>query len=70
MKSAPRMNGAVVLVVDKVEQANPLVETGISVGGRFEAVLPLMQPSTRVTLSNVYPFISDEFLETSLYDIK
>ncbi|TWW81727.1 Transposon TX1 uncharacterized 82 kDa protein ORF 1 [Takifugu flavidus] len=72
--------------VEEVEQANRLVETGISVGGRFEAVLPLTQPSTRITLSNVPPFISDEFLarelarfgkivspikkETSLYDIK
>ncbi|TWW74456.1 hypothetical protein D4764_14G0004590 [Takifugu flavidus] len=52
------MNGAVVLFVDKVEQANRLVETAISVGGRFEAVLPLTQPSTRVTLSNFPPSFS------------
>ncbi|TWW68802.1 Transposon TX1 uncharacterized 82 kDa protein ORF 1 [Takifugu flavidus] len=66
VKSAARMHGAVVLFVDKVEQANRLVETGISVGGRFEAVLPLTQPSTRITLSNVPPFISDEFLAREL----
>ncbi|TWW76602.1 hypothetical protein D4764_13G0012640 [Takifugu flavidus] len=41
------MKGAVVLSVDKVEQANRL-------------------PSTRVTLSNVPPFISDEFLAREL----
>ncbi|TWW81732.1 Transposon TX1 uncharacterized 82 kDa protein ORF 1 [Takifugu flavidus] len=66
VKSAARMHGAVVLFVDKVEQANRLVETGISVGVRFEAVLPLTQPSTRITLSNVPPFISDEFLAREL----
>ncbi|TWW77602.1 Transposon TX1 uncharacterized 82 kDa protein ORF 1 [Takifugu flavidus] len=59
-------HGSVVLFVDKVEQANRLVETGISVGGRFEAVLPLTQPSTRVTLSNVPPFISGKFLAREL----
>ncbi|TWW77629.1 hypothetical protein D4764_12G0010190 [Takifugu flavidus] len=47
VKSAARMNGAVVLFVDK-------------------AVLPLTQPSTRITLSNVPPFISDEFLAREL----
>ncbi|TWW53390.1 hypothetical protein D4764_0178810, partial [Takifugu flavidus] len=62
VKSAARMNGAVVLFVEKVEQVNRLVEAGISVGGRFETVLPLSQPATKVTLSNVPPFITDEFL--------
>ncbi|TWW77600.1 Transposon TX1 uncharacterized 82 kDa protein ORF 1 [Takifugu flavidus] len=57
------MKRALVLFVDKVEQVNRLVETGISVGGRFEAVLP--QPSTRVTLI-VPPFISEEFLARDL----
>ncbi|TWW60950.1 hypothetical protein D4764_05G0010400, partial [Takifugu flavidus] len=70
VKSAARINGAVVLFVDMVEQANRLVETGISVGRRFEAVRPLTQPSTRVTLSNTPPppppFISDEFLAREL----
>eukprot|EP00066_Takifugu_rubripes_P002426 XP_003964360.1 PREDICTED: uncharacterized protein LOC101065967 [Takifugu rubripes] len=62
VKSAARMNRAVVVFVEKVEQVNRLVEAGISVGGRFEAVLPLSQPATKVTLSNVPPFITDEFL--------
>ncbi|TWW61084.1 hypothetical protein D4764_05G0011740 [Takifugu flavidus] len=35
VKSAARMNRAVVLFVEKVEQANRLVETGITVGGQF-----------------------------------
>ncbi|TWW52969.1 Ornithine decarboxylase [Takifugu flavidus] len=62
VKSAARMNGAVVVFVEKVEQVNRLVEAGISVGGRFEVVLPLSQLATKVTLSNVPPFITDEFL--------
>ncbi|TKS66079.1 Transposon TX1 uncharacterized 82 kDa protein ORF 1 [Collichthys lucidus] len=56
------MNKAVVLFLEKVEQVNMLVETGITVNGLFEPVLPLTQPATRITLSNVPPFISDEFL--------
>ncbi|TWW77604.1 hypothetical protein D4764_12G0009940 [Takifugu flavidus] len=47
VKSAAWMNGAVVLFVEKVEQVNRLVEAGISVGGRFEAVLPLSQLATK-----------------------
>ncbi|TWW71195.1 hypothetical protein D4764_17G0006780 [Takifugu flavidus] len=62
VKSAARMNRAVVLFVEKVKQVNRLVEAGISVGGRFETVLPLSQPATKVTLSNFPPFITDEFL--------
>lgn len=57
---------AVVLFVEKVEQVNQLVEAGIRVGGRFEAVLPLSQPATEVTPSNVPPFITDEFLRREL----
>ncbi|TWW64441.1 hypothetical protein D4764_22G0000880 [Takifugu flavidus] len=39
-----------------------LVETGITVGGQFVQVTPLTLPAARITLSNVPPFISDEFL--------
>ncbi|KAM4579169.1 uncharacterized protein V3H82_008444 [Fundulus diaphanus] len=60
------MNGAVVLFVEKVEQAHLLVETGISVHGSFLQVLPLVQPDTKVILSNVPPFVSDEFLVKEL----
>jgi len=44
VRSAARMNKAVVLFVEKVEQVNRLVETGITVNGTFEPVLPLTQP--------------------------
>ncbi|TWW54277.1 hypothetical protein D4764_0188240 [Takifugu flavidus] len=69
VKSAARMNRAVVLFVEKVEQANRLVETGITVGGQFVQVTPLMQPAARITLSNVPPFISDEFLRENCPDM-
>jgi len=55
VRSAARMNKAVVLFVEKVEQVNRLVETGITVNGTFEPVLPLTQPVTRITLSNAPP---------------
>ncbi|XP_036067059.1 uncharacterized protein LOC118598465, partial [Oryzias melastigma] len=62
VKSAARMSGAVVLFVERVDQVNTLVETGISINGVFEPVMPLSQPATKITLSNVPPFISDGFL--------
>ena len=57
-----RLNSAVVLFLEKVEQVNRLVETGITVNGMFELVTPLTLPATKITLSNVPPFISDDFL--------
>ncbi|TWW81812.1 hypothetical protein D4764_01G0016270 [Takifugu flavidus] len=66
IKSAARMNRAVVLFLSKVEQVNTLVETGITVGGQFVQVTPLTQPVARITLSNVPPFISDEFWQVHM----
>ncbi|TWW74498.1 hypothetical protein D4764_14G0005010 [Takifugu flavidus] len=66
VKSAARMNRVVVLFLEKVEQVNKLVETGITVGGQFVQVTPLTQPAARITLSNVPLFISDEFLVKEL----
>lgn len=43
-------NGAVVVFVEKVKQVPPLVEAGISVGGSFEVVLPVSQPTTKITV--------------------
>ena len=53
VKSAAQINSAVVLFLEKVEQVNRLVETGITVNGMFEPVIPLIQPAIRITLSNV-----------------
>ena len=64
--SAARMNSAVVVFLDRVEKVKSVVETGITVNGCYIQVLPLSQPSTRVVLSNVPPFITDEFLSREL----
>lgn len=60
------MNKAVALFVEKVGHVNKLVEMGITVDGLFELVLPLTQPTKKITLSNVPPFISDDFLNNKL----
>ena len=60
IKSAARMNGAVVIFVDSVAKANKVVETGIVVNDSFVSVSPLTTPAARVTISNVPPFIGDE----------
>lgn len=62
VKSAAHINKVVVLFLERVEQVDRLVEAGISVNRLFVQVTPLMQPAARITLSNVPPFISDEFL--------
>lgn len=62
VKSAVWVNRAVTLFLEKVEQVKLLVETGLTVNGLFEAVQLLTQPAARITLSNLPPFISNDFL--------
>ncbi|KAJ3590026.1 hypothetical protein NHX12_007983 [Muraenolepis orangiensis] len=62
IKSLARMNSAVVIFLDQVEKVNCVIETGITVREMFVQVQPLMLPATKVILSNVPPFITDEFL--------
>ena len=45
IKSAARMNNAVLIFVDSVEMVNTLVEKGISVNDTFVVVLPLAYTS-------------------------
>ena len=66
VKLAARMNSAVVIFLDQVEKVNRVVETGITVKQMFVQVVPLTQPFTRVILSNVPPFITNEFLSREL----
>lgn len=66
IRSASRMNGAVVLFLDKVEKVNDIVETGIVLKDRFVKIFPLVNPARKVLLSNVPPFISDETLQREL----
>ena len=62
IRSASRMNSAVVLFLDEVEKVNTLVEKGIVLKDSHTAVFPLVSPAKKVTLSNVPPFIKDEVL--------
>lgn len=66
IRSASRMNGAVVLFLDKVEKVNTIVENGVVLNGSLIKVFPLMNPARKVLLSNVPPFISDEALKREL----
>lgn len=64
--SASRMNSAIVMFLNSVEKVNEVVEAGIVVNDSLTSVMPLVQPSKRVILSNIPPFIKDEVLEREL----
>lgn len=66
VKSAARMNNAVVIFVDSVDKANTLVEKGIVINDTFVPVAPLATLAKRVIISNVPPFIRDEVLVREL----
>ncbi len=66
IRSASRMNGAVVLFLDKVEKVNTIFENGVVLNGSLIKVFPLVTPARIVLLSNVPPFISDEVLKREL----
>lgn len=50
IKSAVQMNKAVVLFLERVEEVNMLVETGILLNGLFVQVALLKQPAANITL--------------------
>ena len=58
IKSAARMNGAVVIFVDEIEKVNKVIKTGIVVNDTFVSVSPLNTPAKRVIISNIPLFIS------------
>lgn len=64
--SAARMNSAVVLFLETVELANSIVEKGVVINDIFTSVFPLSTPSKKVIISNVPPFVKDEFLTKTL----
>lgn len=66
ISSASRMNKAVVVFVKEEELANRLISEGIVVGGDFLTISPLVTPTTRVTVSNVPPFIPNAEIERAL----
>lgn len=66
IRSASRMNSAMVLFLDSVDKVNKIVEQGIVVKDAHTPVFPLVNPSKKITLSNVPPFIKDDILEREL----
>ena len=66
VKSAARMNSAVIIFVGSIDKANTLVENGIIIKDTYVPVVPLTTPSKKVMISNVPPFISDDILVREL----
>lgn len=64
--SASRMNKAVVVFVKEEVHVGRLITNGIVVSGEFIIVSPLVAPTTKVTVSNVPPFIPNEEIERGL----
>lgn len=58
--SASKINKAVVVFLREVSLAQHLVEFGLSVRDTFLPILPLSNPSKKVILSNVPPFITND----------
>lgn len=66
IKSASRMNKAIVFFLSESHMVNELVETGLIIKDIFVPVLPLSSPAKKVILSNVPPFVKNEKLEQIL----
>ncbi len=58
--SASRMNKAVVVFLKSDSLVNQLTVSGIWVKETFVTITPLSAPATKITISNVPPFISNE----------
>lgn len=66
IKSASRMNNAIVVFLGSVDKAREIISSGIVVNDTLTPVLPLSTPATKVIISNVPPFISDDMIESHL----
>ena len=66
VKATCRMGGGTVLFIDSVEKVNKLIDSGVVIADQLVPVLPLSTPSQRVIISNVPPFISDQFIVEQL----
>ena len=66
IKSASRMNSAVVKFLGSTEKLNTIVESGVVLWETQTLVFPLMNPAKKVILSNVPPFVGDDVLEGEL----
>lgn len=59
VKSASRINGAVVVFVDRFDKADQLEVAGVTVKGELTLVFPLLNPVKKVIASNVPPFLKN-----------
>ncbi|KAI3360756.1 hypothetical protein L3Q82_012994 [Scortum barcoo] len=66
VKSASRMNGAVVIFLDSPEKVSDVVVSGVVIQDSFTPVHPLVNPARKITISNVPPFIRNEVLAKEL----
>src|SRR4029434_479708 len=66
VKSASRMNNAVVLFLSTIDKANQVIVQGIVLNDSLTPVLPLSTPAKKVIISNVPPFIKDELIAKEL----
>lgn len=64
--SASRMNKAIVMFLKSEQLVNQLTENGIWISESFVPVTPLAAPATKVTISNVPPFISNDAITKEL----
>lgn len=66
IKSASRMNSAVVIFLDSVDKVNQILESGVVIQDTYTPVLSLVNPAKKVIISNVPPFMKNELLEKEL----
>lgn len=55
VKSASRMNGAIVIFLDNRTKVKDVVEKGVIIKDTFTRVLPLVDPAKKITISNAPP---------------
>lgn len=66
ISSASRMNRAVVVFLKQQQLVNQVIESGLIIKDELVQVTPLHNTSSRVVISNVPLFISDDVLEREL----
>ncbi|XP_056593934.1 probable crossover junction endonuclease EME2 isoform X2 [Triplophysa dalaica] len=66
IRSASRMNKAIVIFLSESQMVDDLIESGLIIKDTFVPVLPLSSPSKKVVLSNVPPFVKNDRLEQIL----
>ena len=66
VRSASRMNGAIVLFLDSTAKVCEVVVKGVVIHNTFTPVSSLLNPATKITILNAPPFIKNELLGKEL----